>query len=249
MLFQERLLKILEILDNKGTVKNSDLVRLLSISEATIRRDLDYLEKQKKIKRVRGGAVLQRLENKIEKREATLKEKEDKSLEAKKYIASLASNFLKEGEYIYLDAGTTTNQLIDYIKEKKIKVVTNGIMHLEKLLEYGIETYLLGGYLKIKTQAIVGAKALDNLSNFSFDKAFIGANGINDKECTTHDIEEALLKRKAIEKANESFILVDSTKFGVTHFSKIINLEKITIITDKNDVDKEVFKNINIINK
>ena len=245
MIFQERISKIMSLIEKEGTIANINLVKILKTSEATIRRDLDYLEKENKIRRVRGGAVL----FKVAKEEISIDLKEGAELEAKKKIAKLASKFIEDGDSIYLDAGTTVNQLIEYIKGRKIKVVTNGLMHLEKLINYNIETYLVGGFLKKKTKAIVGIKAIEDLDDFSFNKSFIGVNGIDELSgYTTHDIEEALLKRKAMKKANKAYILADSTKFGISYFSNIAKLEEATIITNKKNISEKITKLTKVIN-
>ena len=93
MLFQERILKIMSLIEEKGTVKNADLIKILKISEATIRRDLDYLEKKKKIIRVRGGAILNRAITKVVTEELSIDVKEDMELESKKEIAKIASSY------------------------------------------------------------------------------------------------------------------------------------------------------------
>lgn len=245
MLFQERILKIIDLLKKKETVSTQDIVKILGISEATARRDLTYLEKENKIKRIYGGATL----NALGKEEISIDMKKDIEIEAKDEIAKIASQFIEDGDCIYLDAGTTTNQLIEYLKEKKVKVVTNGLMHIEKLMKYDIETCIVGGKVKRKTKAIIGARAIEDLSDFSFDKAFMGVNGIDESGYMTFDIEEALLKRKAIRQANKAFILADSTKFGIKYFSNIAKLEEATIITNKKDIDEKISKMTKIINK
>ncbi|MFC2424137.1 MAG: DeoR/GlpR family DNA-binding transcription regulator, partial [Fusobacterium polymorphum] len=202
----------------------------------------NHLEKEGKIKRVRGGAILK----KVARKEIAIKEK-NSNKDSKKKIAKLAAQFISDGDYIYLDAGTTTYEIIDYIKGKDIKVVTNGIIHLEKLIANDIETYLIGGRIKKSTLAIVGVKALRDLSEFRFDKAFIGINGINENGYSTHDIEEALIKKQAIDNSNKAFILADSSKFDIVYFANVAKLEEATIITDKKEVNKNIIKHTNII--
>lgn len=245
MIFQERILKIMSLIEKEGIILNVNLVKILKASEATVRRDLDYLEKENKIRRVRGGAVLA----KTVKEEIGIDLKEGKETQAKKKIARLASKFIDEGDSIYLDAGTTTNELIEHLKDKKIKVVTNGLMHLEKLMKYDIETYLLGGKVKRKTKAIVGIKAIEDLDDFSFNKAFMGANGVDELNgYTTHDMEEALVKKKAMKKASKVYVLVDNTKFGISYFSNIAKLDEATIITDKKNINEKILKLTKVIN-
>lgn len=245
MIFQERISKIMSLIEKKGTVSNADLIKILKSSEATIRRDLDYLEKENKLKRVRGGAISFRM---VEE-EMAIDMKEGLELPAKKEIARLASRFIEDGDSIYLDAGTTTNELIEYIKDKKIRVVTNGLMHIEKLLRYSIETCLLGGRIKRKTKAIIGTRAVEDLEDFSFNKAFIGVNGINEFDgYTTHDLEEALLKRKAMKKAKKAYVLADSTKFDIAYFSNIAKLNEATIITNQKNISEKILRLTEVIN-
>ena len=237
MLFEDRILEILKIIQENGSIENSELLKILNISEATLRRDLTYLERENKIKRVRGGAIA----NNIVKNEISIKEKINNQ-ESKRKIAKIAEQFISNGDYIYLE-------LIDYMKDKNVKVVTNGISNLEKLISNNIETYIIGGRVKEKTLAIVGTKALRDLSEFSFDKAFIGINGINENGFSTHDVEEAILKRQAINNSNKVYILADHSKFDMAYFSNVAKLEEATIITDKKEINPKIKKRTKIINE
>jgi len=134
MLFEDRISLILKLIEQNGSIENSKIIKDLKISEATLRRDLSYLEKEGKIKRVRGGAILKR----VARKEIAIREK-NSNKDSKKKIAQVAAQFIADGDYIYLDAGTTTYEIIDYIKGKDIKVVTNGIIHLERLIANDIE--------------------------------------------------------------------------------------------------------------
>ena len=226
MLFEDRILEILKIIQENGSIENSELLKVLNISEATLRRDLTYLEKENKIKRVRGGAIA----NNIVKNEISIKEKINNQ-ESKRKIAKIAEQFISNGDYIYLDAGTTTYELIDYMKDKNVKVVTNGISNLEKLISNNIETYIIGGRVKEKTLAIVGTK------------------GINENGFSTHDVEEAILKRQAINNSNKVYILADHSKFDMAYFSNVAKLEEATIITDKKEINPKIKKRTKIINE
>ena len=228
MLFEDRISLILKLIETQGSIENSKIIKDLKISEATLRRDLAYLEKENKIKRVRGGAVLK----KVARKEIEIKEK-NTNKDSKKKIAQVAAQFIADGDYIYLDAGTTTYEIIDYIKGKDIKVVTNGIIHLERLIANDIETYLIGGRIKKSTLAIVGVKALRDLSEFRFDKAFIGMNGIDDGFYSTPDMEEGAVKRAIMENAKQTYVLSDSSKLGHISFVKVAPLAKAKIITNK----------------
>src|SRR4051794_12906122 len=194
MLEPERHQMILEALRIKNTVKLQELVELTNSSESTIRRDLTQLEEGKFLKRVHGGAA--RLQGKLQ--EPSMTEKSSKNLQAKREIAQYAGSLVEEGDCIYLDAGSTIFEMIPFLPSS-IVVVTNGLMHANELLDRNIKTFLLGGYIKPTTKAMVGRGALESLEQYRFDKCFMGVNGIHTQlGYTTPDQEEAMIKQQAI---------------------------------------------------
>lgn len=232
MLTPERHHLILQRLKEQGVVKLQELVDLTNTSESTIRRDLVQLEDEKKLKRVHGGAA--RLQGKLQ--EPSMIEKSTKNLHQKGQIAKYACTLIEEGDCIYLDAGSTVMQMIDYLPSIDIVVVTNGIMHVDQLLDKGIPTYIIGGLAKQKTKAIIGKGALESLEQYRFDKCFMGVNGIHTQfGFTTPDPEEAMIKEKAISLSREAYILSDNTKFSEVSFAKITDLHRAVIITDALD--------------
>ena len=232
MLTPERHRIIIELLGQKEVVKLQEFVDATNSSDSTIRRDLTQLEEEKKLKRVHGGASL--LNQKGE--ELSVIEKSTKNLHEKELVAKYAASRIRENDCIFLDAGTTAYMMIPHITAKKIKVVTNGLTHLEALLEKNIETYLTGGFIKAKTRALIGQTALDSLGQYRFDKCFIGVNGIHSNYgYTTPDPQEAAIKKGAIHLSQESYILADHTKFHEVTFAKITDLKDATIITNEND--------------
>jgi DeoR family fructose operon transcriptional repressor len=165
-------------------------------------------------------------------------EKSTKFLQEKKQIAQYAASLVEEGDSIYLDAGSTVFEMISSLQVKDIVVVTNGLMHLPQLLERNIETYVIGGYAKPKTNAIIGRGALASLEQYRFDKCFLGVNGIHPHSgYTTPDQEEAMIKQKAMTLSRESFVLADDSKFSEITFAKIADLHEATIITNTIDED------------
>ncbi len=236
MLTEERQQKILEILRKKGVVKINELVNLTDTSESTIRRDLTYLEGIHELKRIHGGATL--LKGRFN--EPSYKEKQDQYISEKSRIAKYAVTLIEEGDCIYLDAGTTTFNMIQYMDIKDIAVVTNGLKHIDALVERNINAYILGGSVKARTKAVVGSNALKNLEKFRFDKCFLGTNAIHlEYGFTTPDPEEAVLKENAIQLSKEAFVLADESKFGEVAFIKIADLKAATIITNSEVEDYE----------
>ncbi|MFC3882166.1 DeoR/GlpR family DNA-binding transcription regulator [Bacillus songklensis] len=237
MLTPERHRLILKLLKEQEIVKIQDLIDLTNSSESTIRRDLIQLEQSKFLKRVHGGAA--RLQGKLS--EPSIVEKSAKNLQEKIEIAQFAASFIEDGDCIYLDAGTTVFQMIHYLEGKDIVVVTNGLHHLDALLEKGIKTYLVGGEIKNKTRAMIGRGALISLENYRFDKCFMGVNGIHTTYgYTTPDPEEALIKQTAIRLSREAYVLADDSKFNEISFAKVGDLHEATILT--NEIDEDLLR-------
>ncbi|WP_223700887.1 DeoR/GlpR family DNA-binding transcription regulator [Sutcliffiella deserti] len=229
MLTPERQHKILELIKQNDVVKLQELVDITGASESTIRRDLSQLEEENKLKRVHGGAA--RLHQKGA--EPSIQEKSSQNLEAKNRIAVAAANLVEEGDCIFLDAGTTTYQMINHLATKKITVVTNGFAHIQALMEQDIPTYIVGGYMKNKTGAIIGKKATESIEAYNFDKAFIGTNGVHlTSGYTTPDPEEAAVKSLAMKHAQQAYVLADDSKINEVTFAKVGILKEATIITN-----------------
>ncbi|MBB2479536.1 DeoR/GlpR transcriptional regulator [Bacillus sp. APMAM] len=241
MLTAERHRIILEMLKKKDIVSLQELVKETNTSESTIRRDLIELEKKNALKRVHGGAA--RFQGKLE--EPDILEKSAKNLHAKDNIAKFAASLVEQGDCIYIDAGTTTLQMIPYLPNKSnIVVVTNGLTNIQPLLSKGIKTFLIGGSIKPKTGAMIGRGALKGIENYRFDKCFLGVNGVHSSfGFTTPDPEEAFIKQKALQLSREAFVLADRSKFGEIAFSEIAPLSEASIITDDLDLEMhELYK-------
>lgn len=239
MLTAERHQIILELLTDCGVVDLQGLVHKTAASESTIRRDLALLEEKGLLKRIHGGATLPY--SKID--EPDMRDKSTKNLQAKKAIAQEAVSLIRDGDCIYLDAGSTVSEMLPYLEAKKVVVVTNGLMHIDALMAAKIPTYLLGGRIKGNTKAIVGSVAQENLKQYRFDKCFLGINGIDlQLGLTTPDPEEGVLKKIAISLAEEAYVLADKSKFNETFFSKVGEVSEAILIT--NNLDEALQKKI-----
>lgn len=233
MLTQERYHSILSIINEKHAVTVSELSALLDTSESTIRRDLTALDRLGKLKKVFGGATS--IKQTIGFIEDDTTHKETLMQEEKTEIARYCATLINDMDFVYIDAGTTTSRLIDFIPENsKAVYVTNGITHARKLIKRGLNAYIVGGKVKPATEAIVGAEGISNLKNLNFSKAFIGTNGIDvEAGFSTPDIDEAKMKEAAIEKSYMAFVMADHTKFRRVFPVSFSTLGKCCIITDK----------------
>lgn len=231
MLTQERYQAILQILDEKNAVTVAELTQLLNTSESTIRRDLTALDEMGKLNKVFGGATSVKqtsgiIEDNVSNRETVMSEE-------KNLIASYAAKLINDNDFVFIDAGTTTSRLVDYITNDKATYVTNGIPHARKLLQKGFTAYMVGGRIKPVTEAVIGPESIRSIANFNFTKAFMGTNGIDVVAgFTTPEVEEALIKEKAIEKSYMTFILADHTKFNKVCPVTFAKIDKCCIITD-----------------
>ena len=208
----KRLETIKDYIRTHKDVKISELLPLLDASESTIRRDIKDLAEEGIVKELYGSVVL------LEKNQPDtyLDERIDTKTREKKRIGKKAASEIEDGDFIYIDAGSTTFYMVRYIKAKNITVVTNGHNIANELVKYGIPCIILGGELKPLTKAIVGELALDFIRHYNFDIAFMGTNGISSEGYSTPDIKEGTLKKEVIRHARQSYILSDKTKENVT---------------------------------
>lgn len=239
MLTEERHTIIVDMVNKRGIVKTQELMQALNCSESTIRRDLETLHNDGKIKRIHGGA--KRIYQISE--ELTVREKSLKNVQEKSSIGKMAASLIEENDVIFLDAGTTTLAMIDFINKGNITVVTNGIQQASLLTDKQIETILIGGRIKQGTKAIVGSTSFTNLQSFRFNKAFLGVNGIDiEFGLTTPDPEEATIKKLAQQQSSMTYVLADHTKWKKVNFVHLFDMEDVTIITNNSKEDLSLFK-------
>ncbi len=232
MLAEQRFAAILDILSRNQAVTVSELCRAVGASESTIRRDLAVLDKQGRLNKVHGGATA--AEGEFLRVERDMTTKAGMNVEEKDRIARYAAQQISDDDFVFIDAGTTTQRMADYLAASRATFVTNGIGVARRMVEKGLKAYVLGGLLKPGTEAIVGAAALREISGYNFTKAFLGANGISLRQgYTTPDNEEAVIKAKAADQAYMTYVLADHSKFGIVTAVTVCPLEKACIITDR----------------
>lgn len=213
VLTEERYAAILQLLEQKRAVSILELTDRLQASESTIRRDLAALHKSGKLCKVHGGATA--LRSAYATREEDLTARQDLHGEEKERIAAAAAALIGGAEFVYLDAGTTTERMIPHLAKNNATYVTNGVHHAAKLAALGHAVFLLGGRVKRSTGALVGAQAVESLRRYNFTKGFFGANGIGIKAgFSTPDAEEGSVKSEAISRCKDAFVLADASKFN-----------------------------------
>lgn len=244
MLAEERAAAILSFIEQQGAASVAQLCQATGASEATIRRDLTQLHQQGRLNKVHGGAVA--LRGNFSMEEPDLTTKAQLHVEEKSAIGRYAAAQVNDDDFVFLDAGTTVLAMADHLAASRAGFVTTSIACAKRLSELGRQVTVVGGQLKLGTEAIIGAEALAFLERYHFTKAFLGANGITVKQgCTTPDPEEAAIKRRAADQAYMTYVLADSSKFGQTAAVTIWPLEKVCVITER--IPDESFRDKGII--
>lgn len=234
MIAEKRYQTILEILSRQKTATVQQLSDVLNISESTIRRDLAVLDEQGKLNKVHGGAIS--IEQPFYAHEQDMTTKEGLFAPEKEHIGRYAASLIRADDFVYIDAGSTTLQLVSHIEGEALKAiyVTNGLAHTRVLARKGCLVYVPAGRIKPSTEAIVGSAVLNSLHHYNFTKAFMGVNGISlERGFTTPGIEEAELKAAAIQSAYESWVLADESKFDKVYSAGFCDLAKASVITNR----------------
>ena len=231
MAFKERHAEILEILSRRKNVSVQSLTQRLEVSEVTIRKDLTLLEEQGKLMRTHGGAIL----SEDAERLRTLPLRRHENTDAKRAIARRAKALIREGDTIFLDAGSTCAALAAEIGNMSLRVVTNSIDVMIELSQASeIQMYALGGSYRSEAGSFIGPVAIEALGSFQIGTCFVGVTGISrDGKFSAQNTIEADLKRKAIECAERKVILADHTKFGQSAFAVFARAEDVDmLVTD-----------------
>lgn len=226
---QKRWSQIIELCKTSEYVSVNEIIEKMNVSPATIRRDLQEMDDLNMIIRSHGKVKI----NDTQYAEPSMILKTESNSDAKRHIAYAAAKMIQDNQMIYIDAGSTTYEMISYITARNITVVTPGIPHISLLGTKGISTVALGGIVRWSTQAITGKQALKQLSEMYFDACFIGTNAIHERVgFTTSNEMEAETKSAAIQHSKNAYILADNSKFNKLCPVHFADLSDAVIICD-----------------
>lgn len=239
MLAIERTQFIIKTLQDNKVATVSELSKVIQVTEETIRRDLEKLEKQGVISRVHGGAYLREgygNETPTEVR-GKIYQKE------KEQIAKASLNFINDYDSILLDCSTTACYIAKDIKasDKKISVITNSLLVTKELEDAEhVRLILLGGEYKDSTKSFCGAATVEALNHYYVDKVFISSAGISvDAGMIDYTLEEATIRSKMIKQAKTCFYVADITKIGRNAIYRIGDLDDVDYLIVNEDIDKK----------
>lgn len=228
MLAAERHSKIIQMISETGAVQVEELAKVLDVSLMTIRRDLEKLKQDGIIERCHGGAVI--------KREVSYTEKRTLQIEEKIKIAEKCAGFVKKGDTVFLDAGTTTYEIAKRIQNiPGITVITNDLEIARVLLESDAHLMLCGGNVQKSTGSMLGPFTNQMMEDIRTEIAFLGAMSIDDKfNVLTPTLNKAVLKRIICKNSSRPYLAVDETKFGKQALMRINHLSDYTgVVTNK----------------
>lgn len=224
--------KIQEYLAVHQIARTVDLCRLLDASEATVRRDLEWLEQKGILERTHGGAIL----NQRMILEQEYQQRAQHHPEEKRRIGELAASLIEAGDLVFINSGTTTTQVLQHIRrDAGISVFTNNVSAVMELGDPGFHYYLTGGEFQARSNSLAGRFALDNLGLVYANKTILGVDGISLKHgCTVPTNPEAEVVRRMIERTKGPVIIVaDHSKWGVVSNFQIAAINEIdTLISD-----------------
>lgn len=240
---EERHNLILDFLMQHNSVLVSDLSAKLNVSSVTIRKDLTELEKEKKLYRNHGKAIL--INPYITNRDVN--EKEKFFVEEKRAIGTCAASLITPKDSILIASGTTVHYFARQIHNPDhLTVITASLQVSEILSQHpNVDIIQLGGLLRHSSLSVVSKYAEMMLTNFSCSKLYLGVDGIDlDYGITTTNLMEANLNRTMIQTAQKTIVLADSSKFGRRGFSKICDMEEVDQIITDSHVSPSIIKKI-----
>jgi DeoR/GlpR family transcriptional regulator of sugar metabolism len=239
MFIEERLNKILQLVQEKGRVTVIEATEYLEVSADTIRRDFRRLSEKGLVVRTHGGIMSKESVS----FDPGMSEKLIQHQKEKEAIAKKASELVKNSEIIILDAGTTTERIVKYLGEKKdITVLTDGLNIAVETTRRNIRTIILGGNIRNSTLGITGPDTIGMIEHYHADKLFLGVSAISAyKGLMTANRMEAEVKKSLIKSANQVIVVADHSKMGKTAFYSFGSLEDIEVlVTDRKTESKFV---------
>lgn len=240
MIKEERHERILQIIDREGYIETEQLAKMLSVTGMTIRRDVSELAKLNKCKRVRGGVESIHATNK--KIEKTTQEKLSLNNELKLQIAKKIGRIIKDGQNIFLGAGTTINTLLPNLLNRNLHIVTNNLEAFNFFIAHEEDVMLTGGKLHKTTGEFYGEVAIKSFQNLLFDYAIGSTNGIYNQNVTTANTGEGHIQMEAFKHGKQIIIVADHTKLDESDMYTFITAEKVNYLVTDDEISDQLFK-------
>ena len=209
-----RIMEMERYILSKGAATMEELQQFFGVSMNTIRRDVAELIEKGTVSKVYGGVCVRQGNSPLTPYDIRL----GADLEAKMSIGRRAASLVQDGDVIFLDSGTTTLRMVDYLSEvKELTVITNNLEAILHAFPYeNIRVVALPGELRRKTNSFTGVDAVRYLKHYNIRTAFLAATGVSLSGATNSSSLEYEIKQAAVENSGRSVLLIQHGKFGVT---------------------------------
>lgn len=226
MIIMERREKILSILENQRTATIRELAEALYISEASIRRDVEALEKNGQVRRIYGGVVLEKFHNAV----VPLGFREGENSQVKEELARRAAEWINDGDTVMMDASSTVRRMMKYLSGKRgLKIITNNLRIFSDEVPGDMQLYCTGGLFNAQNAMFYGMGAERFIRALYADKCFFSSQGISEEgKISDASEEETALRRVMLSRSEKKFFLCDDSKIGV---------KRMFTLCDKEDVE------------
>ncbi len=229
MIPSERIQFILQQLHEHKIIHVKTIAEQLDISESTIRRDFINLEKEGKLNRVHGGAVLgDGMSIYNTSKEIYVTDRTQVNWEIKTKIAQAITKNIEDHQCIFIDGGSSLAPLAELLSQRDISIVTNNVLFLQNLYQAKASVYFLGGQYLDKYHMTMGSVASEQLSMFNFDAAFISCSGVSfEKEIAyTAELSTNIIKQQVMKQSLHSYLVLDDSKIEMIGFCSIASLHQ-----------------------
>lgn len=229
MIKTRRVSKIQNYINEKETVSMDELVAKFNVSKNTIRRDVQELVDSGEFEKVYGGVSVNHSAT------VPFSDRQVRNDKEKEEIAKIAAKYVEDGDIIFIDSGTTTLKMLEYISNKEITVITNNIDFIMKAMSYENLTIITtGGTIELKTKSFTSVNNKDIIRTYNINKAFLASTGLSIKNGVTNSLPiESEIKAAVVERSEDIFLLVDHSKFDKYSLTTYCDLAEIDyLVTD-----------------
>ncbi|MFD1362439.1 DeoR/GlpR family DNA-binding transcription regulator [Lentibacillus salinarum] len=231
MLKIKRLDKIKAYINEHGSASLDELVKEFGVSKNTIRRDVQTLIEGGAFKKVYGGVEVNKPNTTV-----PFDDRKVHNIESKQKIGKAAAEFVENGDIIFIDSGTTTVEMVDYIKDKELTIITNNIAFIFRAFPYNnLSIFSTGGMMERRTNSFTSADNDEIITTYNIKKAFLATTGLTIKNGVTNSLPlESSLKKSVVERSTETFLLADYSKFGKSSLTTYSELNEIDFLVTDN---------------
>jgi DeoR/GlpR family transcriptional regulator of sugar metabolism len=229
VLIRDRHQRIVDLVNQRKNITNKELLKILYISEATLRRDLDKLSSMGLLTRTHGGAQIKEAAN----IESPFLIRSQKNVKEKRSIAKAAVDFVKNGDSIFIDSSSTVGHLLPLLSShKELTFVTNGINNALILSQFRMQQtlYITPGVFNYQTNSLVGIDTVDHIKNYHCNATIFSCGGLSTHGITEANHEQSIVKRAMMKRSKTHILLVDHTKFDHILLSQTCDYEDIDVI-------------------